>query len=100
MRRSTVVLIVATNNILSYRGDPNRRLPGDHQVLDEDVVDPERVVRPEGVVLGIVHALDGVDVAQQDVVQPLDRHGRHLPDLGLVELVALGTKSFEQVSIL
>jgi len=35
----------------------------------------------------------GVDVAEQDVVQPLNRDCWDLPTLGLVELLALGTES-------
>ena len=77
---------------MTHRCNSDRRLPSDHQVLDEDVVDTERIFRSEGVVLGVVHALDGVHVAEQDVVQPLDRHRWDFPDLGLVVFLTVMTK--------
>jgi hypothetical protein len=49
-------------------------------------------------ILWVVHALHGVDGAEEDVVEPLHRHRRHLPRLGLRVLDALRAGRENKVS--
>ncbi len=54
-----------TNGLLyTYRSDSDGILPGENEILNERIVDPEGVIRSERVVLGVVHALDSVDIAE------------------------------------
>lgn len=67
-----------------YRSNSNRVLPRVHEMRYECVVYSKGVIHLEVVIFWVVHALLGVHVAEEDVVQPLDRDGRHFPIVGLV----------------
>ena len=50
--------------LYTYRSDSDGILPGENEILNKRVVDPEGIIWPERVVFGVVHALNGVDVAE------------------------------------
>ena len=69
-------------------GDDDRGLPGGHQVGHQVVVDAERVLQAELLVLLVAGELRDALVTQQQLAEPVQVHGRDLPLTGFVVLGA------------
>ena len=81
---------------LTYGCDSDWGLPCSNKTWHQGVLNLEGVFHAEVLVLGVVHALDGIHVAKEHVIQPLNGHRGNFPLFGFLILVAF-TAIFKKI---
>ena len=76
--------------MVSFWCDPNGYLPGLDHERNQGVVNSERLLRFELLILWVVQALSSVHISEEDAIEPLDGDCRHSPLPGLIKLLAQG----------
>jgi len=86
--------------VIRFRCDSNWSFPCSHEAGNQAELDFEWVLGTKVLILWVVHTLDGIHVAKEDVIQPLNGHRRRLPLFGFLILFSFTASTDNGVIVL